>query len=508
MLHNTENNSYDSLILLLNGYCGFNDMIPDHYEKSYIKEISHLLTEHYDYQEQNTPSIFMNAGGLLLQLQQCIELEAVSKEDGLRYIFDIMLNKHGINITEFYNNSPLIQLLTYNNNKNIIHGKYHCWIKMILDISSAQDIPKNVRLLLSHPYFSSSGKSGMISSLIENINEYFYNPIKIISHSIDILYSTEQELLDLFLMAIQNQKITIAIYLFNHAHQLPIPKKTAQYSNNKKIECEILLLKLLLTQVKHKIIINSLFITTLLDHAATLEKDTTLFNTQPITTIDIYKMLIINHKLIPKNEIIKNKFIQVFIPDINKFFHLSISRCLNIRFIAIDLLESNIPGINISQNCLSINKKYKNHMSKLYDPNFVNYFYFDYSLSDINNYQPKMTALQAVIMLITVDQSISFQHIYLIKSLIEYDMRCLYQKDSHGKTIYDYLNAIKRNDSFNDDLGKLLRFINRKYYHFNKVSTFFAGSRKYDADCHSIISELPHEVVSEIASLTMMNSHR
>jgi len=512
-MHDEKNNyPYHVLMNLLDGYCGFNLSVPENYERSYLNEIKKLRT--YYFGNDHLPGgladgyIYQNIAGLLFQLSIRIPLETVSDNDGLHYIFKILNQHFGIDISDFYLGSPCSDF--YNKNIGIILKcfTYNCWIKMILDRASSFTID-DAKLLLSRPYFFSTKKSDLINCLISSLERYGNR-----LDCIHFIISTDNELSDAFFTAISISDYIAAIHLFRYAHQLS--PETTEYiyirRNNMssylddidtyaKEECRDVLQELLTNHISTQI--DSSFLVLLLDRVLLLDNiDENYDDTNYSKTIQIYHLLIEKKHLIPDWDTVVSKFKKCFIDDMNHFFHeLFYDYSLNYPIFK-DLLQSNNPDINILKPCLI--KGYileTNH----------NFFYYapDFSLRYNQSNDRRIRPLHAVICLIIQDDFIPENTLNLIKLFVHYDKRCLFQKDYYDRNILLPLRSInidKRSDVSDEDkitFREIYQFIKDAFYSYQNVITFFAGTKKYDLDSTSIISQLPHEVAQKITSLTM-----
>jgi len=482
-IHNDNKNAAAVMIYyLLNEYCGLNDIIPNHYEKSYVNEIDQVLNEITEHHEE---ALFNTAGGILFQLSilNIIKLEEVSKNDGLHFIFNILHKYFAIDITDFYSDSPMVDF--FNRKQDIIlqNTKYDCWIKMMLD-NAEHFTHEDAELLLSHPYFSTSDKNTQIELFIEYLNKWDYQTIKSTLDCIDLILPTDKQIAKAFQQALKDNKYNAAIHLFCHANHLSIPYGYQYHPNpNTSDSLTSVIYSILNTLITNKT--NPSLLIMLLDHASEIYiKYTSHYNH---TIINIYSLILEKKHLITAWETVKNKLISSCILDINHFFHTSICNHDSRLTVAIDLLESNTPGINILKTSLSNNLPNYIHTTKPY-------FFYDGS-------KQTMTALQAAILLITTE---GMNAIDLINAMIRYDKRCLFIKDNKGRNVLYYLDSIqtdKLSMECQTAYQELCPLIKDEVYKNQRAMTFFSGAKDY----RSTISELPYEAVSKIALLTKKN---
>jgi hypothetical protein len=496
-----ENNGvYHLLLELLEGYCGFNRTIPEHLERYHLKAVREIIHA----QHASQKGLFRNAGGLLFQLFTAIPPEEIRPDDGLHHVFIILQNYAGISISEFDKDSPLIKFFT--RNRDCIEydsNFYACWISMILkskfaSINPAQDIP----LLLSHPYFSATGKNGMINSLINYGDRYYTGslPPKL-NVCRELIASSQQELVYSFLTALRNKKYNIAMYLLRKANNINMSDTffSCLLANNELEVCYHLLLSLLNIIDEGN---NPRLLSELLDYASTIKEEDQL---SFFAIIIAYEKLLTMKDSIPEWEVMERKFVRCFIPDVNDFFYYLLTERSHIEPLATYLLEANTSGIYVKENRLAHIRTHGTSTSYFLVDTLGPYLSSSWKI-DAN--EKIMSLLQASIQCFPFDK----QLLPFIKALIAYDRQCLFQKDSHGNDIIHYLENLDREYSCSNRSERktqrcqeICRFIRAEYLALCKVSksasTFF--SSKYDPDSLITQLRLPENVVSDIASLTI-----
>jgi len=480
--YDDKNTAYAMICSLLDGYCGLNNCIPNNYEKYYFHEIKQLKIENITQIEQ---PLFNTAGGILFQLSilNIIKLEEVSKNDGLHFIFNILHKYFSINITDFYSNSSLVDF--FNRKRHIIlqNIRYDCWIKMMLD-NGHKFTREDIELILSRPYFSTSDKNTQIELFIEYLNKWNYQTIKSTLDCIDLILPTDKQIAKAFQQALKHNKYNAAIHLFCHSNHLSIPDNYRYYQDTPDMSIFVIM------NILHELITNktnpSLLIL-LLNHASEIYVKYNSHQYQII--INIYSLILKKKHFITGWETVKNTLISSYILDMNHFFHTLIcdpdSRSMTV---AIDLLESNTPGINILKTFLSNNFTHDILTTKPY-------FFYDGS-------KRTMTALQAAILLITTE---GMNAIDLINAMIRYDKRCLFIKDNKGRNVLYYLDSIQTDKLSMESqtaYQELYPLIKDEVYKDQRAMTFFSGA----SDAGSSIATLPENAVNAITSLAMRQS--
>ena len=166
-----------------------------------------------------------NAGFLLCEIGKTIPLNKIEKDDGLFYIFKNIYIYASIDISDFYPDSPLVQFFTKNRDFIEINIKhYTCWIKMVLENHRNFAYPnEDIKLLLAHPYFSVTGKMGMLESLIVYCRNHL-SGAELLLDCRQLIISSHQELIEAFEIALKESAFNFAIHLFCQANQLDMPK--------------------------------------------------------------------------------------------------------------------------------------------------------------------------------------------------------------------------------------------------------------------------------------------
>jgi len=314
--YNHENNyTYHLLIELLEGYCGYNDTISDNDQTLFLPPIKKMLSKHYEYQPSH-----QNAGILLFDFFSTVGLVLMDKTElSTVNIFTLFNQYAAIDITEFHYDSPLNQF--FKNYQQFINNcitmpDWKDWVHMILSNPlTFYDTSKHIRFLLSRPYFSSTGKKGMIESLIENIDDSNKNHLDALFHCSDLIYSNQHDIVDLFLMALNNKKYNTAMNIFCYVNQIPSHKyQIVDYYRalDEAAYKSIVVLHDMLTFYKNYKV-NSLLVIKLIDYVMTLDDRIDL--SEDLNTFHTYNLLLENKDFIQDYEIIESKFLQCFKPN-------------------------------------------------------------------------------------------------------------------------------------------------------------------------------------------------
>ena len=212
-------------------------------------------------------------------------------------------------------------------------------------------------------------------------------------------------------------------------------------------------------------------------------------------TVTIYKKLVDSHALIPNFKAVEKTFIDCFIPNINDFFHYLLDSD-SYRVLAKHLLESKIPGLNLLDKQLNLT------FNSFYGYTIIN------NKKSINEKlldEEGMTFFQIVILDSVKTMRFDSKLLALANALIAYNEACVFQVDSQGKSVVDYLNSIQVDNldkNYQDSYRDLCKLIKNKFYPFPQVGAFFCGRTK-DTSNNSIVSQLPDELLCKIASLTL-----
>ena len=279
------------------------------------------------------------------------------------------------------------------------------------------------------------------------------------------------------------------MYLLCKANNKTPPDKSSDcfyYFNNKILDnCETLLWKLFDKTEKDQ----SRLLIELLDYASTIEEKKQSHN---ILTAHTYEKLLERKDFLPEWEMIERKFIRCFIPDINHFFYKLLTTRYYDKTLIMYLLESKIPGINILGNNLKYNRAAEINLGQA----------FLYTSDDHPSWNigktswiivKRSSVLQAIMLCSTTNNHFGSDLLPLVKALVAYDGRCLFQKDSTGNDIIHYLKNIKIEDISVPEEKK--RYLEICEFIYDKYKNY------YPCDMHTLFRECKKEQGNESAPL-------
>jgi len=302
-LSNENNDSFMYLTRLLRGYCDLNDLIPARFTRNHKALIQKTLWT-CDTPRTNT------SGEFLYRLSREMPLDTIDKNDGLHYIFKMISYYADINITDFYPHAPLKKSLD-ESLPLLATFPFNMIIQILMRPEYYTNAKDALRLLLTRPYFSPTGKKGMIYSFLIQCDAD--NAVERLADLGDLISSTQHDLICSFKTALERNRYHVAIYIFCKATKQDTPMHYI------KCDCtcpQSLLLKLMNDYTGENKPANSLLLIELLNWILACDPNLRYFSHHKRQ--DFYKLIIKKSPYISDWEALEHTFRTTFLGEKDK----------------------------------------------------------------------------------------------------------------------------------------------------------------------------------------------
>jgi hypothetical protein len=451
---NTAGNDFEKSFALFSDYCGYHltglDYCTATVGNHYTNTIRAVIDEYrQNYLVNFRDTLACSTGYLLAAVGSRIKNSKtpLGTEGRMAAIVEVIKNHTQLDIENF-KTCDWYKPMTFVSNS---HGKE--WINLLVEQANTID---EILLALDSKIFNSFELISYLLSWSPGLRSRGYSAQKILRDVDDRVSLSEDEIKNLFSLSLKNKKYEIAKYLFSRFYSLPLKNACYIPALCFDIDADILrynemrkfgdMLEIIIHSISKSI--KGDLILELIDHMLVYGREWIEYNHNSIDGTPTFCMgLFQKNKHIKDWDVVERKIREYFKPDYNLAFYFSIKMLYpsGIEELLREYKLDTTTACWYAKPCFfEIPDTYqtsKNKPVNVYHPSLI---------EDSENNLVKITPLMALIHKAeTIFNNVDLGRekidwLRAIKALVSYNPFCVLTKDSEGRNVFDYLQALEQ----------------------------------------------------------------